>query len=449
MLDIYLLSRQAIQTKTPVAWFAPTYKDLAEIFRDFKLRLGDAADANEQEKRIEIYGGGSIDFWSMDDPDSGRGRKYSRVFVDEAAKAAKFRHAWTQAIRPTLTDYGGDAWFGSTPKGLDFFWEIYEYGQSSHPDHQTWASWKMPTSANPTIPNLEREIEEARLTLPEEVFSQEYLAEFIEDSGAVFRRIKEAATATFQEQAKEFHVYHIGVDLAKSKDFTVISVIDCSTGELVYFDRFNQMDYLFQIDKLKVACEWFTPDVVTVEENSNEALIEMLRRSTYRDKRTGSDTNLPIRSFRTTNESKAGIVQALALAFERGEIRILNDRVLIQELLAFSKEKLPISGQTRYSAPEGLHDDCVMSLCLAWHTARNVIGEERLSTDARVQKRLVTKGFTQDNAPKDSTRPYWEMTRDIEAKKLYREESTPQRYGIGAMEDAFEKEEMGVPDWFE
>ncbi len=59
------------------------------------------------------------------------------------------------------------------------------------------------------------------------------------------------------------------------------------------------------------------------------------------------------------------MVEALALAFERQDIRILNDPILLGELHCYSMEKLP-SGMTRYGAPGGLHDDCVMSLALAW-----------------------------------------------------------------------------------
>jgi hypothetical protein len=58
----------------------------------------------------------------------------------------------------------------------------------------------------------------------------------------------------------------------------------------------------------------------------------------------------------------------LALAFERGDLRIINDPVLVAELQAYEMERLP-SGLIRYTAPDGLHDDCVIGLALAWHGA--------------------------------------------------------------------------------
>ena len=86
-----------------------------------------------------------------------------------------------------------------------------------------------------------------------------------------------------------------------------------------------------------------------------EPLLELLQRE-----------GLPVQGFQTTNASKAGIIEALALAFERREITIPNDSVLVSELQAYEMMRLP-GGSFRYSAPEGMHDDTVMSLALAWH----------------------------------------------------------------------------------
>jgi hypothetical protein len=53
------------------------------------------------------------------------------------------------------------------------------------------------------------------------------------------------------------------------------------------------------------------------------------------------------------------------LAFERDQIRIPNDPVLLGELQAFEATRLQ-SGMMRYAAPNGLHDDTVMALAMAW-----------------------------------------------------------------------------------
>ena len=85
-----------------------------------------------------------------------------------------------------------------------------------------------------------------------------------------------------------------------------------------------------------------------------EPLIEQLQRQ-----------GLPVAAFNTASATKTQAIEALALAFERGDLRILGDQTLIGELQAFEMERLP-SGLVRYGAPEGMHDDMVMSLALAW-----------------------------------------------------------------------------------
>jgi hypothetical protein len=212
-------------------------------------------------------------------------------------------------------------------------------------------------------------------------------------------------------------------------------------------DRSNGLDYLFQIDRLRALTERFQPEVILSERTGNRALADFLRRATYKTSK-GETATLPITDFDTTNEKKAEIIQALALAFERRAIKIPDDPVLIGELEAFTADSLP-SGRIRYAAPDGLHDDCVMSLAFAWHKAKGKIGSEVLTLDARVHRRLEEKGFSPALAPTDSTLPYWEMTKNIQAEKLYKEESRPMRYGPGAAEDAFDREVDGVPEWFQ
>jgi hypothetical protein len=135
-------------------------------------------------------------------------------------------------------------------------------------------------------------------------------------------------------------------------------VIDATTREVVALDRFNRIDYVIQKGRLQALYERFRPDAIYVEQNSmGVPLVEDLQR-----------LNLPVHPFLTTNASKLLVIDALALAFEREELRVLDDPDLVNELLAFQAERLP-SGTLRYSAPEGVHDDCVMALALAWHGA--------------------------------------------------------------------------------
>jgi hypothetical protein len=344
--------KQTLRQGLPAAWFAPTYKIMLDVWSEFRLSMRNGLlRANKTEMRMEFANGATLEMWTLDNPDAGRGRKYARIIVDEAALVRNLMDAWTASIRPTLTDYRGEAWFLSTPKGRNGFWQLYQMGVD--PTQSDWAAWQMPTASNPYIDLAE--IEAARQMLPERIFQQEYLAEFLEDGGGVFRRIMEAATAEEQYAHVGGHQYVLGVDWGKVNDFTVITVIDTTLRSLVQIDRFNQIDYAVQLGRLAALCKRFSPVGVVVEYNSmGIPLVETLVRM-----------GLPIIAFQTTNASKAAIIDALSLAFERSELSILNDPVLIGELMAYDMERLP-SGLLRYGAPEGFHDDCVMSLAFAW-----------------------------------------------------------------------------------
>lgn len=377
-LSVDLLIETSVVMSQPAAYFAPTYKMLTETWQNLLNVLKPITSrVSEQEKRIEVRGGGLIDCWSFEAPDACRGRKYKRAIIDEAAHSPGLKNAWSAAIRPTLTDLVGDAWFPSTPNGMNDFWQLYQRGlDDAFPD---WMCWQMPTSANPFIKATE--IEAARLELPQSIFEQEYLAQFIEDGGAVFRNLAACTTAMRQEIGDRTHRYVIGIDWAKLEDFSVMTVIDCTSGgEVCYIDRFNGIEYVLQIDRLIALCERFDPVLVISEKTGNVALSEMLHRSQYRSRRERGQRAIPLWDFDTTNARKQEAVQALALAFERKQVRIPSNPILLAELQAFTAERTP-SGLIRYCAPEGLHDDCVMSLMLTWWGARRV-GVEGIMTDA-------------------------------------------------------------------
>lgn len=341
----------------PAAYFAPTYKMLAEVWREMRRVLQPVtARVNAQERRIELLTGGLIDFWSLDAPDVARGRKYKRVVVDEAAMIGDLEDAWQAVLRPTLADFRGDGWFLSTPKGRNFFWQLFRRGED--PERPDWACWQMPTGANPYI--APAEIEAARRELPERTFWQEFEARFLEDGGGVFRGVEACATLdglATPDPAKPRQTV-MGVDWAKSADFTVLTVLDVATHELVDFDRFNQVDWHVQRGRLRALWERWGCTTILAERNSiGDPNVEALQRE-----------GLPVHGFTTTNATKAQIIESLALAIETRAIAYPRLPELVGELQAYEMERLP-SGLARYGAPPGQHDDAVMSLALALHAA--------------------------------------------------------------------------------
>jgi len=350
MLELDLLTDVALDG-FPVGWFSPTYKMLSDSWNYANKVLKPVIDKpNVQEKQLRLITGGVIDFWSLDNPDGPRGRKYKRVAVDEAAMIAKLQAAWQEVIRPTLTDYEGDAWFGSTPKGATFFKTIFNYGQD--PLKSEWASWQLPTSSNPHIKL--GEIEAARQDLPGRVFAQEYLAEFLQGGGEVFRDVARIATEKRKEPYKGNFV--AGLDWGQSNDFTVISVFDTETRKQVDLDRFNQVGWAVQRARVHTMREKWGISKFLAEANSiGGPNIEALALE-----------NIPIEAFTTTAQSKPPLIESWALAFERGETAILDDPVMISEHSAYERTTSLVTGRATYSAPDGMHDDTVIASALAW-----------------------------------------------------------------------------------
>jgi hypothetical protein len=345
----------------PAGYFAPSYKLLGEFWRELRTLVEPVTrNKSEQDHRLELVTGGVLELWSLDDPNPARGRKYQRVVVDEAAMVPNLLDIWQLAIRPTLADYAGDAWFLSTPRGMNDFHQLYQLGQD--PLEPVWRSWQMPTSVNPYIhPD---EIEAARHELPERAYAQEYLAQFVQLEGAgVFRGVQ-GVSRLKQMPPQRGHTYVFGVDWARSNDFTVISVLDATLNEQVALDRFSNIDFEFQAERLHKWAELYHPVQIVAEANSmGGPLVERLQTG-YARLLGSARAALPIYAWTATNASKDAAVRSLALAIEQNQISLLDDPVQTSELLAF-ESSVTVTGMVRYSAPPGLHDDCVVALALA------------------------------------------------------------------------------------
>lgn len=348
-----------------IIWGAPTYDQVRVGWDEARKAAGDVADFNVSRMTATFPTGGRVIYRSLDNPENARGHTADKVLIDETADVAAA--AWYEVLRPMLMDTGGDAWFGGTPKGHDWFWREH----AAAPDQPDSRAWQVPTLGvevtpaglirvphpfeNPDIPF--GEIEHLYRTVPERSFRQEILAEFIEDAGGVFRRVLAAATAPYPVDPYP-GTFVMGVDWAKSHDFTALVVLDTASKRVVDFDRFNQIDYHVQRRRLEVLAHKWKVTTILAEQNSiGVPNIEELQRA-----------RLPVRGFTTTNATKAEIVEGLGLAIETGEIAYPNLPQLVAELQAYEMDRLP-SGLTRYSAPEGMHDDCVMALALAWEAA--------------------------------------------------------------------------------
>ena len=185
----------------------------------------------------------------------------------------------------------------------------------------------------------------------------------------MFRNVHACVTAQRQDKAIYGHEYIIGVDLGKLNDFSVFAVFDTTLNACVYLDRQNQIDYTLQLARLEALARRFNARNVIIERNIGEMFIEQAQRA-----------GLPVTPFQTTAASKQKLIDDLAMAFERQQIAILAEPVLLAELQAFGMARTA-AGNLRYSAPDGLHDDTVIALALAWHGVQSGIQTQPFTLD--------------------------------------------------------------------
>jgi hypothetical protein len=345
-----------------VAYFAPTFRMAADVWREVKARLYPLTkDVREHEWRLETRMGGVFECWSLANQaaETVRGRMYHYVVMDEAA-LFESGDVWQAAIRPLLTDTSGGALFCSTPRGRNWFWHLYQQGMSE--DYPDWEAWRFPTSISPYI--KVEEIEAARWELPERVFQQEYEAMFHDDGGAVFRNVEGVCTVIPAGSPLHAHAaggeatYYFGVDWGKDRDFTCVSVMT-HEGKQVWLERFNQVGWAVQRGRLAALYEQFKPHTILAEENSIGSVnIEALR-----------NEELPIRGFVTTAKSKGPLIEELVLALEKSEVALLKHPTLMHELMAYEMKRTRYGWQ--YSAPPGGHDDTVMATALSLRAIRS------------------------------------------------------------------------------
>jgi hypothetical protein len=249
----------------------------------------------------------------------------------------------------------------STPRGLNDFHTLYQLGQD--PLQLEWASWQMPTSVNPFIRT--EELVAAQKELPERAWAQEYNAMFLQlEGGGVFRGV-DAVSRLQPAEPVRGHQYTIGVDWGRTNDFTAISVIDATYMEQVALDRFSEIDYELQTERLHRWCELYHPVLVVAEHNSMGGPLTERLQTGYARLLGKARAALPVWAWEATNASKAALVQSLGLAIERGDLTLLDDAVQQSELLGYEAQVLP-SGMLRYGAPQGQHDDTVIALGLAY-----------------------------------------------------------------------------------
>lgn len=350
-IGIYYMARAALAKANGMFWVvAPTYKMLATAEREWRELFAEMSQLyvyNVKDHRYTLKSGSIVEFVSGEWPDQLRGPGLDGILIDEAAY---LKVAASRILRTRVSDTLGWIVAVSSCKGKNWFHNWFIRGKSN--EYRDYQSFRARSCDNPHFPP--DEWEEAKKELPEDFFRQEYEAEFLDEQAGVFRRIDGIISKDSTIPIIGHGPFNIGLDLAKTRDFTVITVMD-SMGRVMDWHRMNSLSWVDQKrEVLRFAKKWNATiymDSTGVGDPIHDELTEKL----------GEERVIGIKFGL---ETKRQLVQGLQSAIEQRHILIPNEEVLIDELKWF-EYKRTAAGNLRYQAPSGFHDDCVYSLALA------------------------------------------------------------------------------------
>lgn len=351
---IVWLLEQALRCKAnqSVFWVAPVFMQSKIAFDRMRsqMNIREFFKVNESRLTLTLPNGAIIEFKSGDNPDTLYGNDCYAAVIDEASRIRE--ESWI-AIRSTLTATNGKCKLIGNVKGRkNFFYRMALKAKAKEPNY----FYKKITAYDAVAAGILKleEIEDAKRDLPENVFKELYLAEASEDGSNPFG-LEHIARATFEMSNNEAVCY--GIDLAKKHDWTVITGLD-QFGSVCYFDRFQKdwkqtKETILSLPNKPICIDSTGVGDPIAEDIARVKEVEMV---VY------------------TARQKQQLIEGLAYAIQNRKITVLPG-VMKDELDSFEFEYTR-SG-VYYSAPSGLHDDCVNSLALAnkIHESAKMAGE--------------------------------------------------------------------------
>jgi len=360
MLCAYLALRELLKDNKHIWIVAPTYELSEKVFNYLVEYIGKGFPSlargiqNRPIPQIVTPWRSWVKCKSAENPSGLLGEELDLIIVDEVSRMKQ--EIWDSYLRQRLTSRQGKSVFISTPFGQNWFYK--EWLRAKHAK-DGWAG-QFRSCDSPHFPKSEWERE--KNNLPEDIFNQEYMAAFLPEGAGVFVGVRDIVCGRLEDY-KPGHLYTMGVDLGKHRDFTVLIVIDRTTHHVVHFDRFKKISWPFQISRIIALSErYHRPEIWIDSTGVGDPIFDEL-----------SHQGLNVRDFRFTNKSKEHLFKKLALYIEAKRITYPRIEVLLDELEAFTLTRTE-AGNYKYSAPQGLHDDCVDALALAvWPLPENPV----------------------------------------------------------------------------
>lgn len=350
MLGINQMLYWAINDKgCNIGWVTPIYKQGKKVFTELE-KVTRSSGLFEYDKSELIVRGfnSTISFFSGERPDNIRGNTFDYLIIDEFAFTRE--ELWSEVLSATVLVKGKKVLFISTPKGKNHFYQL-----SLQPNYDERYKYFHFTSYDTPFINA-LDLEERKRSLPSHVFKQEYLAEFIDSSSGLFSNVRDCIFTPIESKQ-----YFGGVDIGRADDYTVLSIVN-ENNQQVYCERWRQDEWSKIIDKVALVINQYKAKSYIEVNNQGDVFFELLQK-----KCKGL-----VYPYITSSKTKPIMIEDLAVQFEQKQITILDIQWLIDELEAFTYIYNPNTRSVQYSAPQGVHDDSVVSLALSYQAKKEL-----------------------------------------------------------------------------
>ena len=332
-----------------IAWVTPIYKQGKKVFSELEKATINSGLFEYNQTELTVKGFNStISFFSGERPDNIRGNTFDYLIIDEFAFTRE--ELWSEVLSATVLVKGKKVLFISTPKGKNHFYKL-----SLQPNYDNRYKYFHFTSYDTPFINA-LDLEERKRSLPSHVFKQEYLAEFIDNASGLFTNVRDCIL-TPEKSIK----YYGGLDIGRADDYTVLTIVN-EKNQTVFCERWRQDEWTRIIDKVAIEINKYQAKTYVEVNNQGDVFFEMLRKK----------CNRLVEPYITTTKTKPIMIEDLAVLFEQRDISILDISWFIDELEAFTYIYNANTRNVQYSAPQGVHDDSVISLSLAIQSRKHL-----------------------------------------------------------------------------
>jgi len=391
------LAAVKLMTPNSIGWAcAPSYPELEDYVMPAVLGIVPRAwiaEWSQSRRELRLTNGSRCAFRSLDDPERGRGPGLDWCWIDEARKVQKL--AW-DTISPAVAGNEGCAFFTTTPNSFDWCYrELWKRAQEGEPGYWACKYW---TSENPAFPRSE--IERERRTMDPTFFAQEYQADFVTFTGAIYTastinsqilldrdpRLK----LLFPEWPKIDPSRPVYVGIDPGADHPFAGVLLCATERgLVLIGEYiarNKSAYEHKRGLAAMLQRWnpdrpFMPERWAIDRSQRQMAIEL------------AQSPFPINCTAAENDVRAGINRVQAW-FQSGQLWVLGDECkrTVEQLRGYRwDENIAPDGTYRKEAPRKEEDDLPDALRYAL-----MLWPEVPETVAAEEMRAGLAGFNQE-----------------------------------------------------